>query len=124
MLFAEFLKREGSISSCNFYGQLANYYSLNFSLIHPVDEFSFKEMRTYGQSKISSCCLCVWCKSTEMGVGGGRKGEAGGVQYSSMIESFSTDLPAIGSCWTETHLEFYRTSTTEFLCESMWSPFR
>ena len=39
-----------------------------------MDEFSFKEIRTYGQSKISSCCLCVWCKSTEMGVGGGPEG--------------------------------------------------
>ena len=29
----------------------------------PLDEFSFKEMRTWDQSKISSCCLCVWCNS-------------------------------------------------------------
>ena len=63
---AESLQREGSISSCSFYGQLADYYSHVFSLIHPVDEFSFKEMRTWSQSKISSCCLCVWCKSKEM----------------------------------------------------------
>ena len=49
---------------------------------------------------------------------------AGGVQYSPMMGSFSADLPAIGSCWTETHLEFYRTSTTEFPCESMWRAFR
>ena len=37
-----------------------------FSLIHPVDEFSFKEMRMWGQPKTSSCCLCVWCKSKEL----------------------------------------------------------
>ena len=39
-------------------GQLADYYSLFFSLIHPLllNEFSFKEMRTRDQSKISSCC--------------------------------------------------------------------
>ena len=31
-----------------------NYYLHVFSLIHPVDEFFFKEMRMWGQSKISS----------------------------------------------------------------------
>ena len=36
-----------------------NYYSNIFSPNHPVDEFSFKEMRMWGQSMISSCCLCV-----------------------------------------------------------------
>ena len=30
-----------------------------FSLIDPVDEFSFKEMSMWGQPKISSFCLCV-----------------------------------------------------------------
>ena len=64
---AESLEREGTISSCSFYWQLANYYSHGFSLIHPLDEFSLKEMRTWGQSKISFCFLCVWCKSREMG---------------------------------------------------------
>ena len=65
-VLAKFLRREGSISSCSFYGQLAGYYSHVFSLIHPMDEFSFQGMRTWGQSKISSCSLCVWCKSREM----------------------------------------------------------
>ena len=37
-----------------------------FSLIHSVDESSFKEMRTWDQSKNSSCCLCVLCKLREM----------------------------------------------------------
>ena len=37
-----------------------------FSLIHPVDELSFKEMNVWSQPKISSCCLCVWCKSKEL----------------------------------------------------------
>ena len=36
-----------------------SYYLYVFSIIHPVDEFSFKEMRTWGQPKISSCCLCL-----------------------------------------------------------------
>ena len=35
---AKTLERERSISSYNFYGQLADCYSHVFSLIHPVDE--------------------------------------------------------------------------------------
>ena len=46
---------------------MGNYYSHIFSLIHPVDEFSFKEMRTWGQFKISSGCLSVLCESKELG---------------------------------------------------------
>ena len=42
-----------------------------------------------------------------------------------MVESFSADfLPAIESYWTESHLEFCQTSTTELLCEKMCSLFR
>ena len=57
----EILEREGSISPSSFYGQLPDYWSNAFSLIYPVDEFSFKEMKMWGQSKISSYCfvLCV-----------------------------------------------------------------
>ena len=78
-----------------------------FSLIHPV------------MPKISSCGPCVWCKSKELG---GR----GSTRFpTSMVESFSADfLPAIESYWTESHLEFCQTSTTELLCENMWSVFR
>ena len=41
-----------------------DYYSHVFSLVRPLplDEFSFKKMRTWGQSKIYSCCFYVWCK--------------------------------------------------------------
>ena len=46
---------------------MGNYYSHIFSLIHPVDEFSLEEMRTWGQFKISSGCLCVLCESKELG---------------------------------------------------------
>ena len=49
---------------------------------------------------------------------------AGAFQDSPMVESFSLDLAAIESYWTESHLEFCRISTTEFLCEGMWSAFR
>ena len=33
-----------------------------FSLIYPVDEFSLKEIRMWGQSKILSYYFFVWCK--------------------------------------------------------------
>ena len=37
-----------------------------------LDEFSIKEMRTQSQTKISSCCLYVWCKTRELGGRGGQ----------------------------------------------------
>ena len=90
-----------------------------FSLIHPVDEFSFKEMRMWGQPKTSSCCLCVWCRSKELGGRGSTRFPL------SMVESFSVDFfPAIESYWTESQLEFCQTSTKEPLCENIWSVFR
>ena len=61
------LRRGGSFPSSGFYGQLAGCYSHDFSVIRPANEFSFKEMRTWGQFKISFCCLSVRCKSGEMG---------------------------------------------------------
>ena len=58
---AKTLECEGSISSTTIWATIIHMF---FSFIHPVDEFSFKEMSImWGQSKISSCCLCVWCKS-------------------------------------------------------------
>ena len=67
-----------------------------FSLIHPVHEFSFKEMSImWGQPKISSCCLCVWCKSKELG------GSPSTRFPTSMVESFSADfVSAVESYWT------------------------
>ena len=54
---AKNLEREGSIYSFSFYGKM----------VRSQDELSFKEMRMWGQSKISSC------DSIEMeGRGGGR----------------------------------------------------
>ena len=41
-----------------------------------MDEFSFKKMRMLGQPVISSCCLCVRCKSRELGDGVGVAGES------------------------------------------------
>ena len=58
---AKTLECEGSISSTTIWATIIHMF---FSFIHPVDEFSFKEMSImWAQSKISSCCLCVWCKS-------------------------------------------------------------
>ena len=69
------------------------------------NEFSFKEMRTLRQSKISSCCLCLWFKSRELG------GSGSPWFPTAMVESFSADLlPGIKSYWPETHLELYTAS--------------
>ena len=42
-----------------------------------------------------------------------------------MVESFSANLlPALKSYWTESHLVFCQTQTTELFYESMWSTLR
>ena len=41
----------------SFMGGCLDYLSHVFSLIYPVDDFSLKEMKTWGQSKISSYCF-------------------------------------------------------------------
>ena len=64
---AKIPEREGSISPSSFYRQLPDYQSHDFSLIYPVGEFSFKGVKTRGQSKVSSYCLCIWCESRELG---------------------------------------------------------
>ena len=54
----------------------------------------------WGQSKLSSCCICDWCKSREIGGRGSLR------LPTSMVECFSTDLlPAIKSYWTESLFE-------------------
>ena len=63
---AKILEREGNFSSSSFYGQPPDNKSHASRLAYPVDEFSFKEMRTWGQSKITSYCICVWCESGEL----------------------------------------------------------
>ena len=45
-VLADSLEREESISSSNIYGQSADNYSHVFTLIHPMDEFFFKDMKT------------------------------------------------------------------------------
>ena len=92
---------EGIILSFSFCGQLANYYSHVFSLIHPLDEFSFQEMRTWVQSKFSYCYLSVWCKSRELGGRGSPKFPT------PMMEIFAYFLSAIKCHWPESHLELY-----------------
>ena len=58
---------EGSISPFSFYGQPPDNQSHVFSLASPVDEVSFKEMRTWDRFKITSYCICDWFESGELG---------------------------------------------------------
>ena len=67
-------------------GQMADCYSHVFSLIHPVDEFSFNEKRTWGQSEISTYCICNWCKVRKIG---GRESPR---LPAPMVESFFTNI--------------------------------
>ena len=60
-------------------------------------------MSVWGQLKISSCYLYVWCKSKELG---GRESTR---FLTPMVESFSADfLPAIERYWKGSHLEFFK----------------
>ena len=88
------------------------------SLIYLVDEFFIfsllvlllKEMRTRGESKISSCCFCVWCKSRELEVCWSPRFP----YVNQVVESFSSDLlRATINYWAESHLESCQTSTME-----------
>ena len=60
---AKIPESEGNNLEESNYGQLPEYWSHFSSLIYLVDEFSLKEMKTWGQFKISSYCFCVWCES-------------------------------------------------------------
>ena len=63
---AKTMEHKGSISSSSFYGQLVDcYYSHILALSNQWMKFSFNEMRMWGQSKITCCCICDWCKSSE-----------------------------------------------------------
>ena len=167
--------RRGESHHLAFVGSWPTIHTFLTLSTYSLDEFSFKEMRTWGQSKISSCCLCVWCKSREL------RGRESSRFPTPIVEIFSADLtsykkllgrvtfeiiyiasakswsgrgashqPAfMDSCltishtrlvclpsrwvspgcslksyWTELHMEFCQTSTTELFCESMWSVFR
>ena len=87
------------------------------SLIYLVDQFfilSFlvllKEMRTRVESKIPSCCFCVWCKSRESGGRGSSRFPC----VTPVVKSLSSDLPqAIISYRADSHLESRQTSTME-----------
>ena len=62
----------------------------------PPDEFSFKEMMTWGPFKISSGWLCVWCESKEIGRGTGAK-----IPSTNGGESSADFLPTMGSYYTK-----------------------
>ena len=68
-------------------------------LIHTKDELSFKEMRLWVLSKILPGCTCDWCELKEIG---GRRSSR---LPTPMVDSFSADLPAIKSYWTERPFE-------------------
>ena len=88
--------RRASDHPSSFYGQLADYYSHAFTLFHLVDEFFFKEMKRWGQSNTSSCCIYGWRKSREIGVRGSPRSPT------PIMENFSADLlPATKGYWTE-----------------------
>ena len=61
-----------------------------FSLIYPVEEFSLKEMRTSGRSKILSYCFFVWCKSKELGDRGSSRFPC----VTAAVKTFSSDRVA------------------------------
>ena len=88
---AKIPEREGSISPSSFFGQLLNYQSHDFSFIYQVDEFSFKEMKMWGQSKISSYCFVFDVNQENQ--------EAGGVQDSlcvtPVVKTLSSDRDKI-----------------------------
>ena len=90
-------------------------------------------MRTQGQSKISSCCVCVWFESRELGGRGSPRFPC----VTPVVESFPSDLlRAIVSYWVESHLEscqayhvFPQKSSTadvrlDSICASNWSCFK
>ena len=58
-------EHEGRILSSSFCEQLADYYLQVYTHTLPLDEFSFKEMRTWGQTKISSYFILktYWAES-------------------------------------------------------------
>ena len=84
------------------------------SFIYLVDEFfifSFllllKEVRSRGESKVSSC---VWCKSRELGCWGSPRFP----YVNQVVESFSSDLLwALMNYCAESHLDSCQTSTME-----------
>ena len=61
-----------------------------FSLIYQVYEFSLKEKRTWGQSKISSYCFFVWFESRGLGSNGSSRFPCVTVA----VETFSSDKVA------------------------------
>ena len=56
-----------------------------------MDEFFLKEMKTWGQSKISSYCFCVWCESIESGGRGSLR-----FPYVTLVIETSSDIVTFG----------------------------
>ena len=76
-------------------------------------------MRTQGQSKISSCYFCVWCKSRELGGSGSPRFPC----LTPVMKCLPSDLlHAIFSYWAESHLESCQTFRMVLLCENNRRP--
>ena len=92
---------------CQIFQGLSSNITVNVSVT--------QEMKMQGQSKISSCYFCVWCKSR------GLEGR-GSLKFPCVIpnlESFSPDLlRAIISYWEESHLDSGQTFTMERFCKN------
>ena len=83
-----------SVRGASTHSAFMEKWSTVISLIHSQDELSFKEMRMWGQTKISSC------DSIKM------EGRGSPRLPTQMVESFTADLlPAIKSYWTESPFE-------------------
>ena len=77
------------------------------------------EMRMQGQSKISCCCFCVWCKSRELGGRGSPRFPC----LTPVVKCLPSDLlQAIFIYWTESHLESCQTFRMVLLCENNQRP--
>ena len=100
--------------STNIPGNVTKYFR-DFHQTLRWKSLLLKEMKMQGQSKISSCYFCVWCKSRELE---GR----GSLKFPCVIpnlESVSSDLlRAIISYWEESHLDSGQTSTMERFCKN------
>ena len=96
MLWLKTWSVKGASNHSAFFGK----WPTVISLTHPMNKLSFKEMMMWGQSNISSHCICDWCESRKMGGMGTPR------LPTPMVESFSADLlPAIKSYWTESPFE-------------------
>ena len=71
-----------------------------------MDEFFFKEMRTWDQFKTISYCVCDWCESGELG---GRCNSSGGNLLIQSCQTSATELLCENSQWPK-HVDCFHKS--------------